>query len=90
MEGKKVSELYMKCQVWWIDSIRLQLSQHELIVLGRYLSAIKFVSGSVTGDDSSRGSLPDDQSEIIFMGTGTSEGIPRVSCLTNSLKKCPV
>ncbi|KAK3426767.1 hypothetical protein EUGRSUZ_F03136 [Eucalyptus grandis] len=29
-------------------------------------------------------------SEIIFMGTGTSEGIPRVSCLTNSSKKCPV
>ncbi|PKI64362.1 hypothetical protein CRG98_015222 [Punica granatum] len=24
------------------------------------------------------------------MGTGTSEGIPRVSCLTNPLKKCPV
>lgn len=31
-----------------------------------------------------------DQSEIIFMGTGTSEGIPRVSCLTNPLKTCPV
>ncbi|KAJ9190333.1 hypothetical protein P3X46_001549 [Hevea brasiliensis] len=30
------------------------------------------------------------QSEIIFMGTGTSEGIPRLSCLTNPLKKCPV
>ncbi|KAJ0528238.1 putative metallo-beta-lactamase, ribonuclease Z/Hydroxyacylglutathione hydrolase [Helianthus annuus] len=24
------------------------------------------------------------------MGTGTSEGIPRVSCLTDPLKKCPV
>ncbi|KAI4329146.1 hypothetical protein L6164_021442 [Bauhinia variegata] len=34
--------------------------------------------------------LPSDQSEIIFMGTGTSEGIPRVSCLTNPPKKCPV
>ncbi|RYR40391.1 hypothetical protein Ahy_A09g046146 isoform A [Arachis hypogaea] len=34
--------------------------------------------------------LPGDQAEIIFMGTGTSEGIPRVSCLTNPLKKCPV
>ncbi|XP_037497508.1 putative hydrolase C777.06c isoform X2 [Jatropha curcas] len=33
---------------------------------------------------------PKDQSEIIFMGTGTSEGVPRVSCLTNPLKKCPV
>ncbi|XP_030490623.2 putative hydrolase C777.06c isoform X1 [Cannabis sativa] len=34
--------------------------------------------------------LPKDQSEIIFMGTGTSEGIPRVSCLTNPLKTCEV
>ncbi|KAI3981169.1 hypothetical protein MKX01_019851 [Papaver californicum] len=30
------------------------------------------------------------ESEIVFMGTGTSEGIPRVSCLTNTEKKCPV
>ncbi|KAL8043373.1 hypothetical protein ABFX02_09G115700 [Erythranthe guttata] len=30
------------------------------------------------------------QSEIIFIGTGTSEGIPRVSCLTNPDKTCPV
>lgn len=30
------------------------------------------------------------QSEIIFLGTGTSEGIPRVSCLTNQSKTCPV
>lgn len=36
------------------------------------------------------GDIPADQSEIIFMGTGTSEGIPRVSCLTNPLKKCEV
>lgn len=34
--------------------------------------------------------LPAKQSEIIFMGTGTSEGIPRVSCLTNTSKTCPV
>ncbi|KAL7162633.1 hypothetical protein ACSBR2_043006 [Camellia fascicularis] len=31
-----------------------------------------------------------EQPEIIFLGTGTSEGIPRVSCLTNPEKKCPV
>lgn len=31
-----------------------------------------------------------EQSEIIFIGTGTSEGIPRVSCLTNPIKTCPV
>ncbi|KAK2983801.1 hypothetical protein RJ640_008477 [Escallonia rubra] len=34
--------------------------------------------------------LPSESSEIIFLGTGTSEGIPRVSCLTNPLKTCPV
>ncbi|MQL80226.1 hypothetical protein Taro_012684 [Colocasia esculenta] len=33
---------------------------------------------------------PIKQSEIIFLGTGTSEGIPRVSCLTNPLKTCEV
>ncbi|TQD83802.1 hypothetical protein C1H46_030623 [Malus baccata] len=33
---------------------------------------------------------PCEQSEIIFIGTGTSEGIPRVSCLTNPLKTCAV
>lgn len=31
-----------------------------------------------------------DQTEIVFMGTGTSEGVPRVSCLTNPLSKCSV
>ncbi|PWA63943.1 metallo-hydrolase/oxidoreductase superfamily protein [Artemisia annua] len=31
-----------------------------------------------------------DQPELIFIGTGTSEGIPRVSCLTNPLKKCKI
>ncbi|CAL5081123.1 unnamed protein product [Urochloa decumbens] len=30
------------------------------------------------------------QSELIFIGTGTSEGIPRVSCLTDPTKTCPV
>ncbi|KAB2612989.1 hydrolase [Pyrus ussuriensis x Pyrus communis] len=33
---------------------------------------------------------PCEHSEIIFIGTGTSEGIPRVSCLTNPLKTCAV
>ncbi|CAI5505515.1 unnamed protein product [Closterium sp. Naga37s-1] len=30
------------------------------------------------------------RSDIVFVGTGTSEGIPRVSCLTNPDKICPV
>ncbi|XP_068651685.1 putative hydrolase C777.06c isoform X1 [Aristolochia californica] len=29
-------------------------------------------------------------SEVIFLGSGTSEGIPRVSCLTKPLKNCEV
>ncbi|GAB2269251.1 hypothetical protein Dimus_004176 [Dionaea muscipula] len=31
-----------------------------------------------------------EQSEIIFLGTGTSEGIPRVSCLTDPVNNCLV
>ncbi|RXI06823.1 hypothetical protein DVH24_025959 [Malus domestica] len=31
---------------------------------------------------------PCEQSGIIFIGTGTSEGIPRVSCLPIPLKMC--
>ncbi|XP_010262084.1 PREDICTED: putative hydrolase C777.06c isoform X2 [Nelumbo nucifera] len=34
--------------------------------------------------------LSTEPSELIFLGTGTSEGIPRVSCLTNPLKTCAV
>ncbi|KAG5537892.1 hypothetical protein RHGRI_025102 [Rhododendron griersonianum] len=34
--------------------------------------------------------IQSEQPEIIFLGTGTSEGIPRVSCLTNLEKTCPV
>jgi hypothetical protein len=30
------------------------------------------------------------ESELIFLGTGTSEGIPRVSCITHPTKTCPV
>ena len=42
-------------------------------------------AGAVAGAE-----LRENQSEIIFMGTGTSEGIPRVSCLTHPLKTCEV
>ncbi|KAF7814121.1 putative hydrolase [Senna tora] len=45
---------------------------------------------SVSASGESGVEFPSVQSEMIFMGTGTSEGIPRVSCLTNPLKKCPV
>ncbi|MBN4064615.1 MBL fold metallo-hydrolase [Dehalococcoides mccartyi] len=35
-------------------------------------------------------SKSDSKSKIVFLGTGTSEGVPRVSCLTNPDSKCPV
>lgn len=41
-------------------------------------------------DDAPLVTSPGDHSEIVFIGTGTSEGIPRVSCLTNPLKTCSV
>ncbi|XP_047170190.1 uncharacterized protein LOC124838587 isoform X2 [Vigna umbellata] len=28
------------------------------------------------------------QAEVVFLGTGTSEGVPRFSCLTNPLNEC--
>ena len=31
-----------------------------------------------------------DKAKIIFLGTGTSEGVPRISCLVNEEKKCIV
>ncbi|XP_038905384.1 putative hydrolase C777.06c isoform X2 [Benincasa hispida] len=48
-------------------------------------SRLQSVSGGEIGE-----TLSANESEIIFIGTGTSEGIPRVSCLTDPVKKCPV
>ncbi|XVF74403.1 hypothetical protein PTKIN_Ptkin13bG0107800 [Pterospermum kingtungense] len=53
----------------------------------RFLQAC--LQSSVASEDTGA-KLPAEQSEIIFIGTGTSEGIPRVSCLTDPVKKCPV
>ncbi|XP_057771537.1 putative hydrolase C777.06c [Salvia miltiorrhiza] len=47
-------------------------------------------SSSLPDSDRAQVSPSVEQSEIIFIGTGTSEGIPRVSCLTNPIKTCPV
>lgn len=54
----------------------------------KYCSFLGNRTGSVT--DSDRAQVAAEQSEIIFIGTGTSEGIPRVSCLTNPIKTCSV
>ncbi|KAM5579414.1 putative hydrolase C777.06c [Rosa sericea] len=48
-----------------------------------------YIQSSSAATDAGSG-LPSEQSEVIFIGTGTSEGIPRVSCLTNPLKTCEV
>jgi phosphoribosyl 1,2-cyclic phosphodiesterase len=40
--------------------------------------------------DSAAGTNSAAKSRIVFLGTGTSEGVPRVSCLTNPDSDCPV
>lgn len=67
--------------------IDLRTSRNGLSTFGRIFQAC--LKSNSAGVDSGT-KLNEKQSEIIFMGTGTSEGIPRVSCLTNTLKKCPV
>ncbi|XP_040872794.1 putative hydrolase C777.06c-like isoform X3 [Glycine max] len=47
-------------------------------------------SKASTKGDGGAVELGGDQTELIFLGTGTSEGVPRVSCLTNPLLKCEV
>ncbi|CAI7732529.1 unnamed protein product [Closterium sp. NIES-53] len=46
--------------------------------------------GDADADAGEGGKGGEARSDIIFVGTGTSEGIPRVSCLTNPDKICPV
>lgn len=67
--------------------IYLRTSRNGLSTFGRIFQAC--LKSNSAGVDSGT-KLNEKQSEIIFMGTGTSEGIPRVSCLTNTLKRCPV
>ncbi|KAK6125042.1 hypothetical protein DH2020_041220 [Rehmannia glutinosa] len=65
----------------------ISVSRNRSSRLNRILQA-SLHSSSV--GDSVGAQVSVDQSEIIFIGTGTSEGIPRVSCLTNPNKTCPV
>lgn len=69
------------CSIMVLQCCRL----HVRLVIVSYSAWNK---GFASEDAGAR--LPAEQSEIIFMGTGTSEGIPRVSCLTDPVKKCPV
>ncbi|KAJ4898058.1 Metallo-hydrolase/oxidoreductase superfamily protein [Raphanus sativus] len=58
--------------------------------LNRVLQASLQSNYANAADDAPLVTSPGDHSEIVFIGTGTSEGIPRVSCLTNPLKTCSV
>uniref|UniRef100_A0A0E0M0D9 Metallo-beta-lactamase domain-containing protein n=1 Tax=Oryza punctata TaxID=4537 RepID=A0A0E0M0D9_ORYPU len=68
------------------------LPSHELLPFlpaRSFSSSISCNAGAVS-TTSSEQEKQRQQSELIFLGTGTSEGIPRVSCLTNPSKTCPV
>ncbi|TXG68573.1 hypothetical protein EZV62_003508 [Acer yangbiense] len=70
-----------------LQSSQLSLPRTGFFPIKRILQAC-LQSTAASGDAGVQ--LPSHQSAIIFVGTGTSEGIPRVSCLTNPSKKCPV
>eukprot|EP00252_Welwitschia_mirabilis_P003354 TRINITY_DN1342_c0_g1_i2.p1 TRINITY_DN1342_c0_g1~~TRINITY_DN1342_c0_g1_i2.p1 ORF type:complete len:347 (+),score=33.92 TRINITY_DN1342_c0_g1_i2:234-1274(+) len=48
------------------------------------------VGQSITNDTFSLSTSQENKTELIFLGTGTSEGIPRVSCLTDPSRTCQV
>ncbi|KAE8674148.1 DEAD-box ATP-dependent RNA helicase 20-like [Hibiscus syriacus] len=70
-----------------IQNSPISFARNGFFPFRRFLQACP-QSYFATGGTSQKSST--EQSEIIFIGTGTSEGIPRVSCLTDPLKKCPV
>uniref|UniRef100_A0A0A9E348 Metallo-beta-lactamase domain-containing protein n=1 Tax=Arundo donax TaxID=35708 RepID=A0A0A9E348_ARUDO len=72
-------------------------SSPRLPLLPRLCSARSFCGvaraspgGAVPDAASEEGQRRPQESELIFLGTGTSEGIPRVSCLTHPTETCPV
>ncbi|EOY27117.1 Catalytic, putative isoform 1 [Theobroma cacao] len=70
-----------------IQNTPISFPRNGFFPIRRFLQAC--LQSSFASEDAGA-RLPAEQSEIIFMGTGTSEGIPRVSCLTDPVKKCPV
>lgn len=73
-----------------VCSLRLQADAGTVISEPTQVEA-EFVDGVLGLQQmSADGRSKQKTSELIFLGTGTSEGIPRVSCLTNPDKKCPV
>eukprot|EP00250_Pteridium_aquilinum_P004403 c14616_g1_i1 orf=83-1240(+) len=66
------------------NRIRPSAAQQEL----SSPSDLAFADGILGRQDAAE--LEQEKSYLLFLGTGTSEGIPRVSCLTNVQAKCPV
>ncbi|KAL6606445.1 hypothetical protein ACP70R_042098 [Stipagrostis hirtigluma subsp. patula] len=56
----------------------------------RSFCGVARASPTAAAGSNSSAELRPQQSEFIFLGTSTSEGIPRVSCLTDPTKTCPV
>ncbi|PIA42984.1 hypothetical protein AQUCO_02000439v1 [Aquilegia coerulea] len=83
---------HFRGQSKWSSSTSTIFSNSSSIPIRRFnkgfLSLRASIHSNSAGDTEVQ--TPADESEIIFIGTGTSEGIPRVSCLTNPLKKCAV
>lgn len=66
----------------------VQLTNLLFVCVQKAAQSGAFVDG-LLGVESEAGRQPT-SSQVIFLGTGTSEGIPRVSCLTNPEKSCAV
>ncbi|KAE8790979.1 hypothetical protein D1007_34626 [Hordeum vulgare] len=68
---------------------RLPLARLRSGASPRFFSSSCGAPGSAVSSSGAEHEEPR-KSELIFLGTGTSEGVPRVSCLTHPSKTCPV
>lgn len=71
-----------------IKYVSISISRNGFSQFPNFLRASLHSDSSTASQAGSLASI--EQPEIIFVGTGTSEGIPRVSCLTDPMKTCPV
>ena len=73
----------------------LRLPQQARLQRTGVSSSTNFADGALTSgpavtSDFDNSGAADGLSELLFVGSGTSEGIPRVSCLTDPAATCPV